>query len=243
MALIPERGDPTLAAIDQILIAKNEAEPKRNYLGASSIGDPCSRKLWYRLHTDYKESFDAPTLRRFNDGHRTEDVMAEHLRLVPGIELYTYKDNGRQYGFKDDTLGPKTFSGHYDGIIRGLIQAPKTWHIWEHKAVNEKKFEKAKQLRNDDEKSALSKWDKVYYAQAVINMYKEGLNRHYMTISTPGMRDYTSFRTEEDPVFAEALINKARRIINAKEPPERIGGPDWYECKWCSFYDICQGGR
>lgn len=234
MVKIPERGDPTLDAIDRILEAKTNSEPKRRYIGASSIGDPCARKLWYRYHTDMREVFDAPTIRRFNDGHRTEDVMAAHLRMVPGIELYTHKD-GRQYGFSYGAI-----KGHYDGVIRGLIQAPTTWHIWEHKAVNEKKFNEALKLRHDDEKTALKKWDEVYYAQAIINMHMEGLERHYMTISTPGMREYTSFRTEADPVFAMALLNKGERIANMKEPPERIGGPDWWQCKWCAFYDECQ---
>jgi len=236
MVSIPELSDPTLDLIDEILEQANAAQPKRNYIGASSIADPCSRKLWMRLHSQRKETFDAKTLRRFNDGHRSEDVMAAHLRLVPGIELHTYiegikppalinefddqYDKWNQYGFEDKTLGPKPLSGHYDGVIRGIVQAPKTWHIWEHKAVNEKKFDKAKELRRIDEKTALKEWDGIYYGQAVINMFKEGLTRHYMTISTPGCRDYTSFRTEENPVYAEVLIRKAKRIINADTPPE-----------------------
>lgn len=238
MVLIPERGDPTLAAIDRKLEEITNSQPKRRYIGASSIGDTCARKLWYRFHTDHKEVFSADTIRKFNDGHRTEDVMASHLRLVDGVELYTHKEDGYQYGFRD---GP--FRGHYDGVIRGILQAPKTWHIWEHKAVNEDKFAKFKNLAIENEKTALEKWDKVYYAQAVINMYKEGLERHYLTVSTPGLRDYWSCRTEENPTFAIALTAKAHRIAAMKEPPERVGGPDWWECKWCSFYRVCHGNR
>jgi hypothetical protein len=246
MVAIPDSTDPTLAAIDEILERKNASEPKRNYLGASSIADPCNRKLWMRLHSQRKEVFDADTLRRFNDGHRSEDVMAAHLRLVPGIELHTYIEgikppalinefddqHGKwnQYGFEDKSLGPKVFSGHYDGVILGILQAPKTWHIWEHKAVNEKKFAKALELRRADEKKALEQWDKVYYGQAVINMFKEGLTRHYMTISTPGCRAWTSFRTEENPVYAEALIRKAGRIINMKTPPDCTCPVQWGPC-------------
>lgn len=236
MVAIPQRGDPTLAAIDNILEAKSKLEPKRDYIGASSLGDSCSRKLWYRYHTDMREEFSADTIKKFNDGHRTEDVMAEHLRMVPGIELYTHDENGKQYGWKD---GP--MSGHYDGVIRGLIQAPKAWHIWENKTTNEKKYEAFKKLAIADNKSALKKWNPVYYAQAVLNMYKEGIDRHYTTVCTPGMRDYWSCRTEADPAFAEALLVKGRRIAELKEPPQRIGGPDWYECKWCGFYGVCHG--
>jgi len=234
MVLIPERGDPTLKAIDQILEEKSNAEPKRRYIGASSIGD-CARKLWYRYHTDHKETYTASTLRIFNDGHRVEDMMAAHLRMVPGITLWTHNEAGKQFGFSD---GP--FGGNYDGIITGLLQAPETPHLWECKSTNEEKFKQFKQLVAADEKTALSKWNKVYYAQAVVYMHKAELTRHYLTVCTPGMRDYASCRTEANPDMAEGLIAKAKRIANMKEPPERIGGPDWYECKWCSFYDICQ---
>jgi len=242
MALLPPRGDATLLEIDRILVSRNMDEPVRNYLGASSIGDSCERKLYYRLHTQHRETFDAATLRRFNDGHRSEDVMAELLRAVPGVELHTHDSNGEQYGFSDTSLGSKIFSGHYDGVIFGILEAPKTYHVWEHKSVNEKKFAELKKLKDIDEKSALQKWDKVYHAQAIIYMDYEGLTRHYLTVSTPGVRDYTSVRTNADPAYAGALKLKAKRIINATTEPERIGGRDYFECKWCSFYNVCQLG-
>lgn len=238
MALIPERGDPTLAAIDKILEDDTNSQPKRRYIGASSIGDPCARKLWYRYHTELPETFDASTIRNFNDGHVCEERMAALLRRVPGITLWTHKEDGRQWGFED---GP--FRGHYDGVILGLLQAPKTPAVWEHKSANEKKYAELAKLKSLDEKTALREWNGVYYSQAVINMHKAGLTRHYMTVSTPGLRDYMSVRTEENPAMAEALILKAKRIASAKEPPERIGGPDYWLCKWCSFYGECHGGN
>lgn len=235
MVEIPERGDPTLAAIDKILEDETNGQPKRRYIGASSIGDPCARKLWYRYHTDLPETFDAETIRKFNDGHRCEDVMADLLRRVPGVQLWTHDEKtGEQYGFED---GP--FSGHYDGIVLGLLQAPKAPAIWEHKATDTKKFETLKKLKAIDEKTALRDWSAVYYAQAVVYMHKAELTRHYLTVSTPGLRDYVSVRTEENPAMAEALIMKAKRIAAAKTPPERIGGPDYWLCKWCSFYGEC----
>lgn len=233
MVAIPPRRDPVLDAIDRILEEETNSQPKRTYIGASSIGDNCARKLWYRYHTDMKETFPADTIRKFNDGHRCEDIMAGLLRKVPGIELYTHKEDGSQYGFED---GP--FKGNYDGIIGGLPMSSK-WHIFEHKAVNEKKFEELKKLKAVNEKTALRNWDRIYFAQAVIYMDYEGLERHYMTVCTPGLRDYTSVRTEADPAFAMALKAKAHRIANAKEPPERIGGPDYFECRWCFFHGVC----
>lgn len=237
MVKIPERGDPTLLAIDAILEAETNNQPRRTYIGASGLGD-CARKLWYRYHTDMRETFTANTIRLFNDGHRVEEVMAAHLRKVPGIQLWTHDENGKQFGFVDGPIG-----GNCDGVILGLIQAPTTPHVWECKATEEKKFAEFLKLRNEDEKTALQKWNPTYYAQAVLYMEKLALDRHYTTVCTPGMRNYTSCRTEANPVFARALLEKGKRIAGAKEPPERIGGPDWYQCKWCAFYDVCQLGK
>ena len=218
MVTIPPRRDPILDAIDRILEAETNGEPKRDYIGASSIGESCSRKLWYRYHTDIKETFDADTIRKFNDGHRCEEIMAALLRKVEGIELHTHKPDGTQYGFAD---GP--FRGNYDGVIRGIRQSDK-WHIWEHKSVAEKSFEELRKLKASDEKSALKRWKPIYYAQAVVYMHYEGLGRHYMTVSTPGLRDYMSVRTEDDPAYAEALKMKAHRLLRRNRLSALVGG-------------------
>lgn len=238
MVLIPSKIDPTLAEIDNILEREHAANNKRrDYIGASSIGDSCSRKLWYRLNEKDNEVFDAATIRRFNDGHRSEAIIIDLLRKVPGIELHTYnQETGEQYGFVDGK-----FKGHYDGIIHGILEAPLTWHIFEAKCVNEKSFEKLKKLKQEDEKTALKNWNPVYYGQAVTYMDYEGLTRHYMIVCTPGVRDYISIRTEANPTMAAALRLKAKRISEATEAPERIGGPDWWECRFCYWHGKCHG--
>ena len=214
-------------------------EPRRSYLGASQIGEECERKLWYSIQPGLpREAWNALTLRRFEDGHRVEDVMAARLRLVPGIELHTHDDNGEQFGFRD--LDGK-FRGHADGFIRGLLQAPETPAVWEHKAVNDKKFAELGKLKDKHgEKEALAKWDHVYYAQAVVYMHYFDMTRHYLTVTTPGARDHQSCRTNANPVMAEALREKAKRIINAKSPPARISErAEFYKCKWCSYKEVC----
>jgi hypothetical protein len=241
--LTPYLADPLISSIDNALIKHSMGEAARDYLGASSIGEECARKLWYRLQ-GHKETFDAATLRRFQDGHDTEAKIVSWLNMVEGLELHT-QSLGKQYGFSD--LNGK-FKGHYDGVIRGLPQAPKTWHILEIKCAQEgtpsKKgsFRNAEKLKKElDEKSVLREWNEKYYAQAVIYMYYENLDRHITIVATPGGRDLLTFRTEKNTKYAEALHDKASRIINATEPPERIGGADWYQCKWCAFKDMCHG--
>ena len=58
------------ALIDRALVAQNEAQPKRTYLGGSRIGEACSRRLVYEYtHTphDPDKAFSGQTLRIFAD--------------------------------------------------------------------------------------------------------------------------------------------------------------------------------
>jgi PD-(D/E)XK nuclease superfamily len=161
------------------------------------------------------------------------------LRLVPGIELWTHREDESQFGFED--FGGR-FKGHIDGVIRGLFQAPKTPHIWENKSVNDKKFKLLqKSIAEKGEKNALKAWDPIYYAQGVIYMHYFDLTRHYLTVTTPGGRDIASCRTEANPAYAEALREKAKRILNAAQQLARISdNPSWHECKWCPFWETCR---
>jgi hypothetical protein len=242
MALIPETVDPTLAAIDRELERRAALEPRRSYLGASALGDECERKLWYSIRPEVPRiPFNAASLKRFEDGHHGEAVMANRLRMVPGIELWTLDDKtGGQIG---GTLYDGQFGWHVDGVIRGLLQAPETPHVWEHKQVGQKKYDELRKLKSTlGEKAALAAWDPVYYAQGVLYLELLDLTRHYLTAGTPGGRDFISCRTEANSVMAKALISKAGRVLAAKEPPSRLSErPEYFKCRWCDFREACHG--
>lgn len=235
--------DPTLDAVRAAAAVRGNAEAARPYLGMSSIGRSCARQQWYQFRWAGREQFDCDTLWRFEDGHRSEDVMAERLRLVSGIQLRTVDPRtGTQFGFSD--IGGH-FRGHTDGMITGLLQAPKTLHVWEGKAVNEKKFAQLVKLKAEaGEKMALKLWDPIYYAQAILYMAYSETTRHYLTACTPGGREMVGVRTDLDLDEARRLRAKAERIITASEPPPKISeDPAWYECKWCPFHSICHGSE
>lgn len=235
------KPDPTLEALDAAICAEQEPRSSKN-IGFGVIGEPCSRKIWYSINIDDPEIFKAETLRIFRNGHADEAAMAADLRKVKGIELHTHDPNrgGKQY--KLDDLGGR-FTGRLDGAINGLIQAPITWHVWEHKATKQDKFNKLEKLKLEfGEKQALQKWNIVYYAQAQSNMKYAELNRHYMTVGTPGLRQVTSVRTEYNKPYADALTDKAARIINSKIPMERISdNKESFDCRFCRWKDKCHG--
>jgi hypothetical protein len=243
LAPLPPRDlpDPTLEAADRALEARERAQPKRQYLGMSAIGHPCSRKLWYDYHGVVGSPHPADTLKKFADGHASEDVIINRLRLVPGITLLSVDpDTGRQYGFSDFD---GKFRGHMDGVIHGLLQAPATWHVFEAKATAEKNFEKLKRIAAEvGEKNALQVWNETYWAQAQLYMGYADLERHYLVACTPGARDWTSVRTDFDAAAFAALKDKAQRILTARAPLARISNdPAWYQCRWCDHHVGCHG--
>ena len=63
--------------LDRAIVEKERKQPRRKYLGASSLGDPCSRKLQYRYmnqQVDEGKGFPAKTLCIFGLGHTIEDI-------------------------------------------------------------------------------------------------------------------------------------------------------------------------
>lgn len=230
--------DPTLEAVDRAIEGRQEKQ-LRPYLGMSQLGDACARKLWYSFRMAKLNSHNAATIKRFEDGHHGEDLQAARLRMVDGIELHTHDESGNQFGFK---LFGGHLSGHMDGAIKGLLQAPKTWHVWEHKQVGEDKFMSLIKLKHQHgEKNALRQWDQVYYGQALLYMEFSGMTRHYLTCSTPGGRSTVSVRTEENKTYVKQLIDRAEKIIFGGLPEKLSKDPAFYHCKFCSFADICHG--
>jgi hypothetical protein len=245
MATLPSaiQSDPTLEAIKSAIENANNLARPRPYLGMSAIGMDCERFLWGQFHwcLPMGGGFDAKSLLNFEDGHRTEDLMADRLRMVPGIRLYTIDPStGKQFGFSD--LGGH-FRGHIDGAIIGILQAPKSWHMWENKASEKGPNELVKLKAEHGEKSALEKWNGTYYAQAILYMHYGEMDRHYLTCTSPGGRlPITSVRTNANPEAAKRLIAKAERIIFSPTPlPKLSDDPAHWKCKGCAMAQQCHG--
>lgn len=239
MVLVPERGDPTLDAVNAALESEQKPYASKN-IGFGLIGHECSRHIWYKINETKGELFNAETLRIFRSGHEAEAKMAEDLRRVDGITLYTHDPERDNKQYKFDFLDGR-LTGRLDGVIVGLKQAPNP-ELWENKCTSDKKFDELLKIKNKvGEKESLKEWNPVYFSQIQLGMLAADLDRCYMTVVTPGLRRMTSIRTELDKPYAESLVAKAKRIINAKEPPERIGGPDWFQCRFCRFHGVCHG--
>ena len=238
MALLPEPKDATLVAVDHA-IEKSQSRRDSNGIGMSAIGRECDRDIWLSFRWATPVEFDAKTIKRFEDGHKSEDIMAERLRMVDGIDLITKDPNtGRQIRVED--FGGH-FSGYVDGVITGLLQAPKTSHCWEHKCSDKiGDLEKAK--KEHGEKQALAHWNSVYYWQAQCYMHYLNLDRHYLTCSSSGTRETISVRTEFNQEHAIKARTRAERIIKSPRPLQKLSeNSDYFGCRWCSHKELCHG--
>ncbi|HPE62445.1 MAG TPA: hypothetical protein PLB10_19120 [Thiolinea sp.] len=233
MAQIPDNTNTTLHVIDKAVIDKAE-DWRRAHLGASVIGNPCNRALWYGFRWCRAPEFSGRQLRLFARGQREEDVFVELLRQA-GVRVVTVDANtGQQYRFSD--LGGH-FGGSMDGAAIGLIEAPKAWHVLEFKTHNSRSF---KQLTGKGVQASKP----MHYTQMQCYMHWSGMKRaYYMAVNKDDDSLYGE-RIRYDAAHAEATLKKAENIIRASEPPAGISqNPEWYECAWCDYHAMCFGQK
>lgn len=240
MATIPIHTDPTLDAVRAAYMDAYRNE-KRDYLGASLIGHPCSRAIWYQINHFPAIPSKPEWLWAAEDGHRIEEVIIERLKLVHGVEVWDKDDAGKQFGW---SLLNGKYKGNLDGVVRGLLQAPKALHVLEIKCCNHKKYSEFQKAKVDvGEKRALKLWNPQYWAQAQANMHGMKMNRHYTIVALAGGRDVDSCRTEYEPESAEMLVDKAEKILVSNVPTARISEyKDFYACRMCKHREVCHNG-
>ncbi|MCP4468900.1 MAG: hypothetical protein GY813_19405 [Halieaceae bacterium] len=243
MAGLPTTGDPTLQAADAALEVRGNAQESRGYYGTYSAGDECTRKQWLAFRWVAKKMFAADVLRRFEDGHMGEDLQTARLKCVDDLILMTLDPTtGEQFEFTDCD---GHMGGHCDGQIKGLLQAPKTPHIWEHKQCADKKLKQLEKAKKDGKESdALRQWDWVYFIQAQIYMHEFKFTRHYLTCASPGGRKTISVRTHYEKAEAMKAIDRASMVIQCPSPEtlSRISNDEtFFKCKWCDFSEVCYG--
>lgn len=139
----PSKVDPIVehikAAVDNAIVAGEKKRERRKYIGASSIGDECQRKIQYRYlnyPVDPDKEFSARTLRIFQFGHNIEDYAAKWIRDA-GFDLRTESKQGEQFGF---SIADGEIRGHIDGVVCDGPVSMEYPSLWENKSSNEKKI-------------------------------------------------------------------------------------------------------
>lgn len=85
-------------------------------------------------------------------------------------------------------------------------------------------------------------WRSQYFDQIQCYMGISGIPRSILLVINKDSSDVFEELIEFDLLHFELLQQKARRLIQATEPPNRISeSPMYYVCKQCQFKKVCHG--
>jgi hypothetical protein len=206
----------------------------RKHLGASIIGDPCSRQLWYTFRWCKRQTFDGRMHRLFNVGNDAEPRFASYLKGIGFEVLRIDPETNKQFRMTG-------INGHYGGSVDARLKAPARYNLTEDLIfLGEFKTNNTGAGFTNVDKEGVAKAKPRHYAQACQYGYKFNLKYCIYLIENKNDSDLTVKIFELDHNYGRVLEKKAEDIIYAKTPPARISEtPSYFECKYCDYSDIC----
>lgn len=220
--------------LDRAVIEANQ-ESFRSHLGASVIGNPCSRYIYYHWHWCKSEEFDGRTNRLFEYGHILETRIRKAMRARGAEFLDTVDVDGKQ--LKVSALG-----GHYGGSVDGVFKWPSVG-IYDPMLLECKSSQTGSPFNDLGKKGVLAAKPQHYSQNSVYGKY---LNIPFVCYVAENKNDSDIHVeiVELDFRLAEELERKAYDIItNPAIPPKLSNKPEYYLCKMCSMHSICQMGE
>lgn len=227
-----------VALIDGAIDAK--ADKPRDYLGGSSIGEPCARRLQYEYlgaPKDEGAGFTARTRRIFHRGHQGEDWVIQWMNDA-GFNVRTRGKDGKQFGFEDCD---GRFRGHIDGVVTDGPDGFKYPALFENKVLGSKGFA---QLA----KHGIAKAYPKYAAQvATYQAYLKLADNpaFFVALNADDMSLHLEL-VPFDMALAQACADKAARILSACDHGETLpriaDNPDSFGCRFCDWKGRCHNG-
>ena len=221
--------------LDRAYKAKQDAQPKRAYLGASMMGKDCVRAVAFEYHQvpkDPERGFSGQLYRVFDMGHDGEERMAKYLQIA-GFSLRTENRDGSQFGYA--VAGGK-MKGHIDGVIVDGPDVGCAWPaLWENKALNAKGF-------GDVEDKGIEKAKPLYFAQVQIYMAYMQLERCLFTCLNRDTGEVYAEVIPLDAAKAQAYSDRGVKVIESRQPEDfpRIAREETdYRCRFCDWHDRC----
>jgi hypothetical protein len=230
------RANLSLLPLNQSINALIEAaEPSsenyRLYLGASSIGTECLRKVQYSWMCD--PVLPARTKDIFARGHYFEELTRQHL-IRAGFKFAPKE----QLGF---VSADGLFRGHADGVVTGKAEevALEVPCIWENKCLNAKGYRTI-------ERDGLIGLYEVYAAQvALYQAYLDLTNPALFSVINADTCERLFFLVPFNAQLAQAFSDRAVTVIQATRAGELLDritdDPEDWRCRMCSFRSRCWG--
>jgi hypothetical protein len=223
----PSPGERINACIDAALLEVRNAEPRRTYIGASMLADPCVRRVAYAWRGEPGTPPEGRSLRIFETGHVLERLLASWIERA-GFDLRTVDPaTGEPYAFRD---GP--IEGHADGVI---IDGPELGFdypvLWEAKGLNDRSWQ-------DIVKAGVRRAKPVYYGQCCL--YMAYFEVEACLFSALNKNDQSIYHEliPLDLAEAQLLVDRAVGIVRGALPP-RIALAPTGMCAFCQFNARC----
>jgi len=201
-------------------------EPRdRDYLGFSSIGDPCHRAIQYNWRFASTKAIPVRFKRIYSLGHTIEQIVIADLKKA-GIKITN--DQKEVVGFAGH------WKGHIDGEATNVPAAPIVKHLLEIKSMKGELFKilckKGVKVSNPE-----------HYAQMQMYMHYGKYSRALYVCYDKNTSAYYTERIRPDPDVVAELRKKETEIIFSEHLHPRIGNdsPQWFECVLCDHKSVC----
>lgn len=214
--------DVNLIDLLEKTFSKSDAEMPRNYIGASSIGEDCKRKIWYQCHGIQPDKIELRKGLIFKSGHTIENMLVSLLRECDDLIVETPRTT-----FSDSEL--PYFKGHIDVLITYNGQQ----YVVDIKTSNNSSF-------NQFKKNGLKSWNESYFSQLQAYMGMMGVNKAILLAINKDNSELHQEQVDFNEIYYASLVEKARAIYDSGLPPERINrSPLFFKCQFCSWKKTC----
>jgi hypothetical protein len=232
-------ADSLIVDIDSWSEQKYTEAPRR-HLGASIIGKPCSRELWYAFRWAKRDNYASgnkpagQSLRLFQRGHKEEFSFIEYFEGIGCKFLHTPEDQARV----------SDCSGHFGGSLDNIGYLPPKFEylekvLFEFKTSNMANF-------NTLKKNGLHREKPVHHAQMCTYGFKMGIEYGVYCVVDKNTDELYIELVKLDLGYGKTMVDKALAIITAPHthPPAKISmSISNFACKWCNFKDVCHNGE
>tara|TARA_R110000744_G_scaffold196160_1_gene315336 strand:- start:6638 stop:7459 length:822 start_codon:yes stop_codon:yes gene_type:complete len=196
-------------------------------LGMATIGEDCTRKMWFRFRWAKQGHFTRRIKRLFDIGHAYEDQVVASLNeagiIVSDEQFMVLGWGGHIVGFMD-------------GVVTGVKEAPETPHLLEVKSMNDRNFKQFK-------KKGIRKSHPKYYSQAQAYCGKKGLTRILFACINKNDSEIFTERLDYDQDHYKYVMGRGVDVVCSEIPPPNIiMDPTNFACKFCDYSDICYEG-
>jgi hypothetical protein len=236
-------NDYNIAVVDgvrRLLKSQHEASDKvkedRPYMGISSLGDECRRRIWYKFKGAPAEPFDVRRVSIFETGDLWEERIVKRLRSSGFlVSDRRPEDPDKQWAVFDE-VEPQ-IKGHLDAVMAMDESGPVV--LLEIKSMGSKYYTRFKG-------SSLYTSHPDYYTQVQLYML---LSRSCFDFSIADCvvvavnKDTDEIHAEIIPLHeqhAKSHLDRARALLKYKTAPSRLSeDPCWWQCKGCQFRKHC----